>query len=141
MVLGVSLGVAGIGGAVALALVRRHHSRTWMRPWFILAAIFGPMLLAGLPLLSGAIASRYLWGSHFADVAMVASTRLMALAAAAVWLVFEFLAAEHQHEIELYAQQHSSDARSRLLRRLAALLGAIALLAFLQGVAVAVVTR
>jgi hypothetical protein len=136
--LGLPLGLAGMVCTAALGRIRRHHSRRWLRPWFITAAFAPPLLLVGLPLLSGGIASRYLWGSHYADVAVVAATRLMSLAAGAVWLLFEFLAAERQHEQELYAAQRSTDRASRVMRRLAAVLGVVALLSLVQGLSVAV---
>jgi len=138
LLVGVGVGVAGIAATAWLGRIRRYHSRRWVRPWLMASVAAVPLLLAGLPLAAGAIASRYLWGSHFADQAVLASTRFMAVAAGAVWLVFEFLAADRQHQQDLYAAQRAPGAASGVMRAAAAVLGLCAVVALLQGLAVAV---
>lgn len=138
---GAALGIVGLGAAIRAAGVRRFHSRGWLRPWRVTVVLAVPLLLAGAPLVAGAIAGRYLSGDPVGDMLVMASTRFIALAAAAGWLIYEIMAGVRQHDNDLYTEQRPHDRSARIMRTLAALLGIILALALALGVSVTVIPK
>lgn len=137
----VLLGLCGIGAVVWLARIRRHHARRFARPYLYTALGSVPLLLVGAPLLAGVIASSFTTGDAMADTLLLASARLIALAAANGWLIYELMAGVRQHEHDLYAEQRPQDSIARALRGIALTLALVLAIALVMGISVTVVPR
>lgn len=137
----VAFGVAGIVAAVWLARIRIHHARRFARPYLYTALLTVPLLLVGAPLLVGAIAGSFTSGDALADTLLLASSRLIALAAANGWLIYELMAGVRQHEHDLYAEQRPQDSVAKALRTMALALALVLVAALALGTSVTVVPR